>query len=671
MGTADGRVIRSLKIIDNGHPLHRWNLVIMGDGYQEAQLSTFINDVQSLVNNLLGSAPFNRVPKAINIYRIDVSSTDSGADDPAACGGTGATPRTYFDATFCSYGNAQLLTVNDGTALTVARRYLPYKAQVLVLVNSTQYGGSGGPDVAVASRDPDIVTIVMHELAHSAFDLGDEYETYAGCGDQDDKNFFHPAVEPPYPNVTTHSNRATIKWRDLIAPTTRIPTTRNANCEFCDPQPNPVTPDTVGAFEGADYYHCGAFRPQFNCVMRGLRSPYCAVCARHIRRTLAPHQPVVVNRVAAVARTSGSLEVFWAAPDCWIWNNWWAGGPSWHTPFPIAIDERGPAAHNTSVAAVAPTPGRLDVFWAGNDGQIWSQYTEAPPGQGWRDRIQFPIAKTFPSPPALGTGVAAVSRFNGHLDVFWAGMDGQIWTNWWNSAPGLGWYDHPAKPIAATFLVFPAEGTGVAAVAQNSNRLDVFWVGSDGKIWSQYWERPGQDWKDHSIYPIATTFEDSLAPGTGVAAVSRFDGHLDVFWAGRDNQIWTNWWNRAPGQRWYDHDPFPIASAFLHPPPAPGTGVAAVARTSTHLDVFWAGSDGRIWNQWWDSAPGQRWEDHNPRPIGTSFPDRPAPGTGIAAVARTSTHLDVFWTGTAGKIWSNWWDQAPGGNWHEHPVFSL
>ena len=68
---------------------------------------------------------------------------------------------------------------------------------------------------------------------------------------------------------------------------TPMPTTRNADCAKCDPQPSPVPAGTVGAFEGGYYYHCGIFRPAFDCMMRNF-NPYCAVCSQRIRDTMAP-----------------------------------------------------------------------------------------------------------------------------------------------------------------------------------------------------------------------------------------------------------------------------------------------------------------------------------------------------------------------------------------------
>jgi len=68
-----------------------------------------------------------------------------------------------------------------------------------------------------------------------------------------------------------------------------MPTTSNADCTHCDPQSSPVPAGTVGTFEGAQYFHCGKFRPEFNCKMRALGIPFCAVCQEIIRNTFSPY----------------------------------------------------------------------------------------------------------------------------------------------------------------------------------------------------------------------------------------------------------------------------------------------------------------------------------------------------------------------------------------------
>jgi len=286
MSTADGSILGTTKIADAGPAMRRWNLLIFSEGYRSSEMALFAGDAQQFLNTLLATSPFDHLRTAINVYRVDVTSTDSGADDPTSCGGTGVTARTYFDASFGNNGIRRLLEVNNLTVMSLASVQVPQWHIALVIVNSTVYGGSGGA-VATFSKAPGAMETALHEIGHTAFGLADEYEYYAGCG-IDVGHDHHPAYEPSQPNVTINSNRDTIKWRALIQPATPIPTTKNANCALCDPQPSPVVIGTVGAFEGADYYHCGCYRPEFNCRMRALKNPFCAVCQQVIMQKLTP-----------------------------------------------------------------------------------------------------------------------------------------------------------------------------------------------------------------------------------------------------------------------------------------------------------------------------------------------------------------------------------------------
>ena len=285
MGTSDGYIGSTLKLIDHGPDGSRWNLVIVGDGYRASELAKYHTDVQTFIDRMYNTPPFDDLWCGINVHRIDVVSTDSGADDPTACaGGTGATPNTYFDSTFCSpWGSTRLdrlLTINGSSATSVAQARVPDVDQVLCIVNSSKYGGSGG-DVATCSTHAQSAEIAIHEIGHSAFGLADEYE--------DGGNASGP--EPGEPNVTFDANRATNKWRDLVAATTPMPSSCYGDCAAgCTAPATPPPAGAVGAYEGAVYVHCGAYRPLPNCYMRDY-NPFCPVCARVIRQVLAPFLP--------------------------------------------------------------------------------------------------------------------------------------------------------------------------------------------------------------------------------------------------------------------------------------------------------------------------------------------------------------------------------------------
>src|SRR5687767_13873156 len=127
MTTSDGQVLDVTTVVDHGPSSLRWNMVVMGDGYRSTELSKYSTDVETFINAIKNTKPFDELFNAINIHRVNVTSIDSGADDPVTCGGNGATPRTYFDATFCGLGIGirRLLVVNDSTAIQVANSRVP------------------------------------------------------------------------------------------------------------------------------------------------------------------------------------------------------------------------------------------------------------------------------------------------------------------------------------------------------------------------------------------------------------------------------------------------------------------------------------------------------------------------------------------------------------------
>ncbi|MBP6014655.1 MAG: hypothetical protein KBA31_20675 [Alphaproteobacteria bacterium] len=286
MTANDGSVQGVFKAVDNGPESVRWDLVVVGDGYRESELVKYHADVDKFVTTLRTTPPFGELFAAINVHRIDVVSTDSGADDPGCGEEPARDARTYFDAKFCSQFAGtrldRLLTVDAALVLRVASRFVPLRNQVLCIVNTSKYGGSGGA-IATCSTHELAAKIAIHEIGHSAFQLADEYGGN-GVGT--------PAGEPVQQNVTRNTDRNTNKWRRHIAPTTPMPTQCDPHCasSTCVQPHPPPPPSAVGAYEGAIYSNCNTYRPTSSCYMRDY-GPFCPVCSSVIRQTLAPFLP--------------------------------------------------------------------------------------------------------------------------------------------------------------------------------------------------------------------------------------------------------------------------------------------------------------------------------------------------------------------------------------------
>jgi hypothetical protein len=288
MSQADGTILGLHKIADAGPPTTCWNMVIVSDGYTQAQMPQFASDADAVRDRLLMEPPFNRpqISRVINIYRLDVESVQQGADKPncADGGGTGSRVRTYFDSTFCSDGRTErLLYGNASLVIQKVGHALPQWHQIIVLVNDTERGGAGGNVAWFSNGGADWREVAIHELGHSAFGLADEYD-YGGPD-------HWPYPEPAEPNVTAMADPAQVKWRALVTAPPGSPTRRNPTCTAVDPGPSGFPAGIVGTFEGAKYSHCGAFRPAWECMMRTTSAPFCAVCTDRIVQVMARFAP--------------------------------------------------------------------------------------------------------------------------------------------------------------------------------------------------------------------------------------------------------------------------------------------------------------------------------------------------------------------------------------------
>ena len=282
MSTSDGAVLGTTQIFGSAARPRAFNIVLLAEGFRATDQAAFDAVADDFVRSFISTPPFDRFMRCMNVFRVNVSSLDAGADVPD----DGTTARTYFDATFGTGGMARLLTCDIATALLVAADQVPEFTVCLMAVNSAIYGGSGG-SVGTFSLANGALEIAIHEMGHTAFGLADEYAYSYWEGGDEPNQAQHPPGEPREPNVTLNTNRATLKWKAAVAVGTPLPTTQNTNCLLEDPQGDPFPAGTVGCYEGAHYYHCGAYRPQHNCKMRALGVPFCRVCEEVISNRLA------------------------------------------------------------------------------------------------------------------------------------------------------------------------------------------------------------------------------------------------------------------------------------------------------------------------------------------------------------------------------------------------
>lgn len=261
----------------NGDSANRVDLLILGDGYRSGEQSKFASDAALLADSFFSITPYREYRNYVNVWTLFVPSIQSGADHPpysSRCGeygmaqgccadpGAAAQPSkfvdTAFDATFCSYNVQRLLTVNLEKVLSAAAA-APMWDKIMVMVNDTTYGGSGGAAAVVSTNDLS-VQVAQHEYGHSFTHLADEYETpypgYPACSD------LFGSV-PCEDNVTDQTNPQLVKWSRWMSPTQQSVSSAQ-----------PITDTDAGLWEGARFLSRGVYRQGYDCLMRVLGTPF-------------------------------------------------------------------------------------------------------------------------------------------------------------------------------------------------------------------------------------------------------------------------------------------------------------------------------------------------------------------------------------------------------------
>ena len=299
------------KLYDGGGHV---DVVLLAEGYTRAEMPIFAQDSDRCLNAMLGSAPWNAKAN-FRVWRVNTLSFDSGL------GGD-----TCFGCRFDSNGRS-ILVGYPGNVTAATNLAAPGGIGV-VLCNTSRYGGAAQfTGTATTYNGPLLERVVLHELGHAVFQLGDEYQT--------DGSERYTDSEPPRPNLTIQPDASRCKWSSFVG-------TQTAYGE------------TVGTYEGGYVkYATGIFRPvPGGCLMNSLNCDFCPVCldAGNRRLNLPSRAPVRSGDPQTPTgfqadQNGASVTFLWTAP---------ATGPA---PSSYIVDiGTAPAASDTS-ETTTPTAG--------------------------------------------------------------------------------------------------------------------------------------------------------------------------------------------------------------------------------------------------------------------------------------------------------------------------
>ena len=200
----------------------------------------------------------------------------------------------------------------------------------------------------------------------------------------------------------------------------------------------------------------------------------------------------------------------------------WSGWASSRSPPAEFQNHNGPS--------LAPSAdGRLELFFV-EGGILWHIWQTAP-SNGWTNWVSHgsPAAAKVVGYPAQAPSA------DGRLELFTVGTDGALW-HIWQTARSNGWSNwvsHGAPPGSGGLVLLPV----IAPSADG--RLELFVVGADGKLWHIWQTSPNNGWSNSTSHgtPSGVRLRSLQTP----AIASSADGRLELFIVGSDGKLWHIW----------------------------------------------------------------------------------------------------------------------------------
>ena len=332
------------------------------------------------------------------------------------------------------------------------------------------------------------------------------------------------------------------------------------------------------------------------------------------------HLDIITTDLVGVIRTAA-----WQPDFTDGWHGWWQ--------INLGLGFPGSPVH-----IVSRDQDKLDAFVIGLDRRIYTAAWEPSFTDWWRGWWEINGGRA-----EFAAHATAVSRAPDKLDVFVVGLDQRVYTAAWEPADGENWRGW--WPIEGV-RVLPA--SPVHCIARSRDKLDIFVTDVDGVIRTAAWDpMVSAEWR--GWWEING---GRAAPGAPVTVASRSEDKLDVFVVGLDQRVYTAAWEPADGENWRGW--WPIEGVRV-PPASP---VHCIVRSRDKLDIFVTDVDGVIRTAAWDPMVNAQW-----RGWWEINGGRAAPGAPVTVASRSEDKLDVFVVGLDQRVYTAAWEPADGENW--------
>ena len=152
---------RMVRLLDNGDPKVKVDIVILGDGYTMKEIAKFDKDAMYFYKLLFETEPFKSRKNDFNVHAIQVPPKNSG---------------NKLMAEYSAFGHDKYVLVSDEWAFREYATQSPYDYAVILINDSNASGGSMYNNYTISAlRSQSEDYVIRHELGHQIVGFADKY----------------------------------------------------------------------------------------------------------------------------------------------------------------------------------------------------------------------------------------------------------------------------------------------------------------------------------------------------------------------------------------------------------------------------------------------------------------------------------------------------------------
>jgi hypothetical protein len=204
----------------------------------------------------------------------------------------------------------------------------------------------------------------------------------------------------------------------------------------------------------------------------------------------------------------------------------------------------------------------------------------------------------------------------------------------YTGAAGILFTKHPTLGTPGVLFGAPwNQATQIATINNADGRVEVVYIGTDGRIYRNRQTSPGGLWSGEARLGGSGT-----QPARRIALERNTDGLLELFYVGTDTVL-RHTWQTTPGAGTWD--------AGEHIIPAQAKEIAVGANSDGRLELFYTSLGNTLYHVW-QTSPGGAWS--SPTLLLTSANQ----AFDLKVASNADGRLEVFYIGTDNRLYHTW-----------------